>query len=47
MGKLEEARTVCHTEHDKIVSYPEIKKFIKENLFKGMENHPWKFLDSL
>lgn len=47
MGKLEDARTICHTEHDKIVSYPTIKNFLKEKLFKGINNHPWKFLDSL
>jgi hypothetical protein len=40
MGKLDKAQAVCWNESDKMHSYPDIQKFIVENVF-GEEKHPW------
>jgi len=46
-GDIEKARAVCFNEHDKILRYPEIKKFLVDNLFKNQEEHPWSVIDKL
>lgn len=47
MGKLQEARAVCFTDHDKIINYPALKEFIVTNLFEEGEEHPWSTLERL
>ncbi|MFA6536771.1 MAG: hypothetical protein WCT18_00030 [Patescibacteria group bacterium] len=41
MGQLGAARQVCFTDGDKIFNYPLVVDFIKKNLFKSTEDHPW------
>jgi len=47
MGRLDEARTICYTDHDKIDNYPPIMEFIKDNLFDKDEEHPWSVMERL
>lgn len=45
-GNVNEAKKVCNWDHDKIVNYPKLVEFIKDNLFKD-EEHPWSVLERL
>ncbi len=47
MGNLEDARTICFTDHDKIINYPKLVEFIKNNLFDKEKEHPWSVLERL
>jgi hypothetical protein len=38
---LEDAKAISYNEADKISSYPEVKKFLVENLFKDEDKNPW------
>ena len=44
-GDLDSAKQVCSWDHDKIGNYPEIKEFIKNNLFNKDKEHPWSVLE--
>ncbi len=46
MGRLDEAKNICNWDHDKIINYPKLVEYIKENLFKG-EEYPWSVLERL
>lgn len=47
VGDLDHARQICFHDHDKIINYPAIKKFIIVNLFENNEEHPWSILEKL
>lgn len=47
MGRLEDAKTICFTDHDKIINYPVLVDYIKNNLFESGEEHPWSVIERL
>ena len=46
-GDIESAKQICRWDHDKIVNYPKLVEFIKNNLFEKGEEHPWSVLERL
>ncbi|HEY4523293.1 MAG TPA: hypothetical protein VJK04_00255 [Candidatus Paceibacterota bacterium] len=46
-GDIKTARIVCWNENDKFHMYSDIKKFVREKLFAGIADHPWKFSEAL
>lgn len=36
-GDMDKTRAVCWNEADKIVSYPDVRKFIQQELFSGLD----------
>ncbi|MFH1667977.1 MAG: hypothetical protein ABH884_03085 [Candidatus Komeilibacteria bacterium] len=46
-GKLEDAKQICRWDHDKIINYPKIKKYVRDVLFADEDEHPWSTLERL
>ena len=47
LNQINTARAVCFNEGDKIIKYSDIKEWIKDNLFKKGEKHPWSTFERL
>lgn len=47
LGDLASARQTAMWDHDKIVNYPLIMIYIKDELFKGEDEHPWSILERM
>ena len=47
LDNLDYARRTASMNHDKISNYPEVMMYIRDELFKGESDHPWKILDRL
>lgn len=43
LGKVDEAKTVCKTDYDKMRNYPLITDYLISTIFKDDPEHPWSY----